>query len=425
MKRIRTSVWLTAGALVVAGNLYLTLKEDSKADRSQWLTSWTQAAEGDVVETFQTTGVLVPAEEYPVYFDSSKGTFLRFLVEEGQEVDAGTPLFEYSSAPLDREVKELEAEKAQIETKIRLADEQISQLQSKLSSLESDEDRDSYSTDSYDAETNSESIEIQIPKDYETAKAVIENEILEQQTTKRELEEQANQVDTRIKDTKSQKSELIVKSETEGIVKELNKTLGNPIITLRSKQAAVQGSFDEQQMSEVQEELAIRASVDQVPGTLEGKITNIEKYPAQGPSVQRQSLYPFIAQLDENSIEGNKQLLPGMKANVTVITDEALQAVTVPVTALLKSGDESYVYVLNDKARLERRAVEPGLLVDGLQEITSGLEAGEEVVSDPEKLMAEHGFFVTPVDYQAIDKSEYDNMTAKEKFKFILMGLFS
>lgn len=412
--KVKKSVWLTASVLIVASNLYLTMKEDSKADRSQWLTEWNQSAKDDVVETFQTTGVIIPADEYPIYFDKNEGTFLKFLVEKGQQVDAGTPLFEYSSSKLEEEIEELQADKKQAEKQIQLIDGQISKLNSILDKIEREEKAANDKDDEKDDKKDS------------AAKVTVEKDIIDQETEKLKLEEEVRKYDSLISQTESKKSNLVVKSEQEGIVKDLNSRLDNPIITIRSPEAAVQGVFNEQQMNKVKDGLMIHASVDPLPVTFQGEISHIEKFPEQEPSVKRKSLYPFTAQLDKSNMkEAADQLLPGMKANVTVVTKEALQAVTVPASTLTKIGNHSYVFVLNTKGQIEKRAVQKGLLVDGLQEIKSGLKAGEKVVSHPESLIADHDRFITPADYTAIQKKQLQELTKTERLKFMLMGVLS
>ncbi|OCA88963.1 efflux RND transporter periplasmic adaptor subunit [Pseudobacillus wudalianchiensis] len=410
MKRVKKSVWLTASVLIIAGNLYLTLKEDSKADRSQWLSEWKQSANDDVVETFQTTGVITPADEYPIYFDKNEGTFLRFLVEKGQKVGAGTPLFEYSSSRLEQEIEELKAEKTQTEKQIQLIDGQIAKLNSILDEIKKE------ANDETDDKKEKDS----------AAKVTVEKDIIDQETEKLKLQEEISKYDTLISQAESKKSNLVVRSEREGIVKTLNSRLDNPIITIRSPEAAVQGVFNEQQMNKVNEGLMIHASVDPLPVTFHGEISSIEKFPEQEPSVKRKSLYPFTAQLDKSTMEeAANQLLPGMKANVTVVTKEALQAVTVPASALIKDGKKSYVLVLNAKGQIEKRDIKKGLLVDGIQEIKSGLKPGEKVVAHPEELLTDHGGFVTPLDYTAVQKQQLQQMSKTERLKLLLMGILS
>ncbi|WP_157796283.1 efflux RND transporter periplasmic adaptor subunit [Bacillus xiapuensis] len=411
MKRLNRNMLLAASAAFIAGNLYLTYKEDSKVERTQPITSWKTASNQDVVESFRTTGVITPAEEYPVYFNKEQGTFQKFLVKEGQPVSPGTPLFEYSSSDLEQKVMELEAEKSKTQQQIQLMNKQISQLQSILSELERE--------DSKDAKDKKE----ERNKD---ARVTTENEIIDQETEKFKLEEELRKYDKLIAEYESSKSNLIVKSEVEGFVKSIDQNLNNPLISIRSRNPAIQGVFDEKQMKKVTEGLKIHAAVDPFPPAFNGSITDIHEFPEEEPSVKRKSLYPFTAQLEQNGFEEElSQLLPGMKANVTVVTKEALQAVTVPKSSVETSGKRSYVYVLNTKGDIEKRSVTPGLLVKDVQEIQSGLAAGEKIVTNPDKLLAEHASFITPIQQEKLAKKDLQQLSKKEKIKFILMGVLS
>ena len=73
-------------------------------------------------------------------------------------------------------------------------------------------------------------------------------------------------------------------------------------------------------------------------------------------------------------------LLTGMFAEVTFHTDQADGVITVPSQAILTSGSKSYVFVVEDgKARYVE--VTQGLMGSGVTQITSGLTAGQELVT--------------------------------------------
>ena len=73
-------------------------------------------------------------------------------------------------------------------------------------------------------------------------------------------------------------------------------------------------------------------------------------------------------------------LLSGMFAEVTFHTDRADGVITVPSQAILTSGSKSYVFVVEDgKARYVE--VTQGLMGSGVTQITSGLTAGQELVT--------------------------------------------
>lgn len=79
---------------------------------------------------------------------------------------------------------------------------------------------------------------------------------------------------------------------------------------------------------------------------------------------------------------------PGMSARSEIYTESSEDAVAVPLQAVLYDGDpgaeteQPYVFIVED-GHAVRRDVGLGLSSDSLMEITSGLAAGETVVSGP------------------------------------------
>ena len=73
-------------------------------------------------------------------------------------------------------------------------------------------------------------------------------------------------------------------------------------------------------------------------------------------------------------------LMAGMFADVTFRTDTSANTIVVPTEAILTSGDVQYVYVVEDGVA---RYVEvtTGLTGNGVTEVTSGLTAGEQLVT--------------------------------------------
>lgn len=73
-------------------------------------------------------------------------------------------------------------------------------------------------------------------------------------------------------------------------------------------------------------------------------------------------------------------LLSGMFADVTFRTDAAENVVVVPTEAILTSGEKQHVFVVeNDVAK--EMAVTTGLTGNGVTEITSGLQPGQQLVT--------------------------------------------
>jgi multidrug efflux pump subunit AcrA (membrane-fusion protein) len=80
------------------------------------------------------------------------------------------------------------------------------------------------------------------------------------------------------------------------------------------------------------------------------------------------------------------RLKAGMFAKVRVITERKDNIVKIPAAALINRFGEQYIFVIAKDAEnpdiniVKKRIVVPGILIDGVLEIQSGLEADEEIV---------------------------------------------
>src|SRR4051794_38322174 len=80
--------------LFVTINIVLIEKE-SKVDRTILISEPTTAKEKTLKKTFGTEGIVEPSSINHVYIDKERGEINSILVEEGQQIEEGTPLIEY------------------------------------------------------------------------------------------------------------------------------------------------------------------------------------------------------------------------------------------------------------------------------------------------------------------------------------------
>ena len=78
--------------------------------------------------------------------------------------------------------------------------------------------------------------------------------------------------------------------------------------------------------------------------------------------------------------EADGRLRPGMFAQVSIVTEQRESVLTVPREAIVSRSGHSAIFVVRDGLAQER-PVELGLASDGMVEVTSGLDEGEEVVT--------------------------------------------
>lgn len=76
------------------------------------------------------------------------------------------------------------------------------------------------------------------------------------------------------------------------------------------------------------------------------------------------------------------RLRPGMFANLDLVLETRDEAVVVPEAALLKQGDRTFVFVIDEMDRVNLQPVETGIRMPGRVEIISGLNAGARVVRE-------------------------------------------
>jgi RND family efflux transporter MFP subunit len=73
-------------------------------------------------------------------------------------------------------------------------------------------------------------------------------------------------------------------------------------------------------------------------------------------------------------------LQPGMYANVTLMTSSKSNALTVPVEAIQRTGDKTYVLAVNSQNQVERRQIQTGIQDSNKVEVVSGVAGGERVI---------------------------------------------
>jgi len=399
-------------------NTYLIWKKDSKAAHTVYVEDWTKVQERNVIKTFDTKGILMPQEEYKVYFDDTDKEFLRFLVKEGDEVTVGTPLLEYATPELDQLRESLEADINQAEGEIFSIDEYISKLLDYQASISSPS-TSSYALDSvfsFEEELNSTE-ETEDTTSNDMIISQIEQEIYKQELEKSKLEDKIENFETQISLINEKSDSAMMISEIDGIVKEVNDQLGNPVVTIASTTLAIKGTLTAEQLKKAKVDMTINANVSGEKTKLEGTLTEIHTYPEDEPRIGKENVYPYIATLTEQV-----DTLPiGSTADVKITLDQALKVPTVPQNAIVKQDEKAFVYHLNKNGLVEKKAVKTGLRSDDIQEIKEGAEIGQIVMISKQS----HGNsrFVTRMKPTYLKRESFNNLSSKEKWESFFIGV--
>jgi membrane fusion protein, multidrug efflux system len=97
---------------------------------------------------------------------------------------------------------------------------------------------------------------------------------------------------------------------------------------------------------------------------------------------------PFVesatrtAQVKARIANPQAELKPGMFANLNLTLKLKEEALVIPETSVMSSGDRTIIYVLDQNDTAQIRPVKIGIRQAGLVEITSGLKPGERVVAE-------------------------------------------
>ncbi|RFU67399.1 hypothetical protein D0469_15125 [Peribacillus saganii] len=404
-----TSVVLPAILLVVV-NIYLTLREDSEVQRTVYVEKWKKAEQGNITESFNAKAVIKPSEEHYVYFNEEDKDFDQFLVQEGDAVSAGTPLFEYSSPRLEAEKRELEAEKKAAEGEITSIEEQIDKLESYQLSVEADQPI-ADTADFMDTALAENSVEEIISS--------IEQDIYRQEYERSRLEQKVQKYEAQIQSIEEQTGAATISSEVDGIVKQIDKDLGNPVIVIASNTPAVEGYFNERQREKASEGMEIKVSSNSLKKKLNGSIQKINPYPLEDPSVEKESSYLFSGVIEE----APDRLFSGSKVDVTVIVDKAVGVPVIPSKSVHKNQKQEYVYQLTSAGLLAKRSITTGLSFHGEHEVKKGIKPGNTVLLSDAPGSVKKAPFITPVKSLDPNLKTMKTITNREKLRYVLIGV--
>ncbi|WP_175990051.1 efflux RND transporter periplasmic adaptor subunit [Bacillus sp. Marseille-Q1617] len=391
--------------LFTGTNLYFIEKANSKVDREVRIEEWDAFDKDDLQRELPKSGVVTSAEETYLYFNDEFGSFKKFLVKEGDEVKAGTPLYEYEVTDYTGQKDVLESEIDQLEDEIDSIEDNISDLERLENTLPSSYDEEEMPLEASALET-----------EYDLKKEIAARELEVDR-----LENQIDSLESQISDLESYETTLTVESSGDGIVKDLSHSVQNPLITIASEATIVTTDLTEKEIMEVEEKMNAKVQSEVEKKTQKGIVSDVSSLPKRDPHLETDSMYPIKIQLQDK----DNKLLPGHHVLVSVITDEVKNTLVVPITAVEKSGTKKHVWVLTDKGTVKKKVVETGLQVDGKIQIKSGVKAGEYFIVNPDVVPAlrNGASFITALDWDKIKLRDLKKMDRPTVLENLLLGI--
>lgn len=350
-------IYIAVGVIAVVV-LLIGLNVWKSSSTSSETVEVTKLKKETITETVLTSGQLKLANEQTVYFSADKGTIKEILVKEGEAVKKGTPLIRYEN-------KQLMLEKKQNELQLKAANLQLKDLVSKRKETEK---------------------LLKADKQNEQLKQELEQIKLQEQQTKIELEQLQLQQEM----IQQQIDELIVKSDVNGKVVEVNEQAAyasnqleqEPIIRIGSlDQLIVEGTISEYDTLKIEKGQAVTLTSDAVPDkSWKGVVDFISDLPKQQDSLGMESGSGIQYQI-RVKVEDKIDLKPGFQMLIEVKTKEQ-KANVLPVTAVKEEHDKHYVFVVKGK-KAERREVKVGSISGEWIEIKKGIQSDDRVIVNP------------------------------------------
>lgn len=330
-------------------------------------------------------GIVESQDSYEVNVDSSR-TVKEVMVEVGDTVEEGQVLVTYDTSEIEMQIK-------------------LAQLD--LESINNDIESDQKKIDTLNAENAASTDED------EKYANTIEIQSLENSIEQNKLDLEAKNLE--IEKYKEQLKDASVVSKKSGVVKEINENGMNSsgdsaafMTILQSGEYRVKGTIDEQNIWMITEgqSVVIRSRVDEEK-IWRGNLLQIDKenvqkddsdsyYYGGNGDTQSASKYPFYVELD--SAEG---LLLGQHVYIEMDEgqEEEKEGIWLYGSYIVQDESGAYVWVANERNRLEKRFVELGEYDGDLDEyeIISGL-AADDYISWPMAGLYEGVTTVTNID---------------------------
>lgn len=356
-----TGLGLAAIALVV-GAMFLANggSNNAETELGDGQVLYSLANEGSIASSTLLAGTIEAAEEQYIYYDATKGDITEVKVNVGDQVAVGQALVQYDTAELQ----------ANFDTAVRSRDKIGRQIYDLYHNGQSVDLTGDSSTDSKTVASAQRSVELQL----------------------QDLNDSYADAQANIDKAQSALNEATVTSTVSGTVVEVNRSVSKSntstsqtvVHIVNQGSLQVVGSLSEYDLANLSVDQEVNLTSKVYPDqSWTGKITYISNYPdgssantAAAGTTGSSSKYPFKVAIT-NEVGPLKQ---GFSVNIEVVNNNKF--ILVPITAVVPDADKQYVWTLVD-GKTKRVEVTLGSADATNQEITSGLQAGDQVISNP------------------------------------------
>lgn len=313
------------------------------------------------MEQIFVNGVVTPEQSQEFYQEETLGTRGDLLVENGQIVEEGTLLYDYTNETMQKEINQLYNEAARLET-----DRANTAYKQQLA------------IDRWYKLTEEERVQT-----------------LEEITMEFNLYELDSQIEEIYSNIISMEEEVyteVTAPFTGKVVIPEEKKADVPLMKLISENFYVSGTVNEKDLEKVAVGQVADITVISNDFTTLGKVSFVDTTPASeaaDPYSQTSSMSSYPVKLSFDSLE---RIVNGYHVQATINLEES--QVVIPKEAIHQEGETMYVLV-NDFGTVARRVINLGEETAEGVVVTSGLEAEDEIIVSAEADIQE-GDFLDP-----------------------------
>ena len=351
---------IAALGLIAFALLWTNSSSSDMAETGEGQLFYSLATEGSIASSTLLAGTVEAAEEQYVYYDATKGDVSEVKVKVGDQVTAGQALVQYDTTELQ----------SNLDTAIRARDKIGRQI--------------------YDLQTNGQTVDLTGDSSIDDTNLSNAQRTVDAQL--RDLNDSYADAQATVDKAQSVLNEATVLSTVAGTVVEVNTSVSKSntstsqtlIHIVNQGSLQVVGSLSEYDLANLAVDQEVKLTSKVYPDqTWTGKITYISNYPegnggdnsATG-TTGSSAKYPFKIAMTSDI----RPLKQGFSINIEVVN--AKTSILVPVTAVVPDGDKQYVWTIVD-GKAKRVEVTLGSADATLQEISSGLAVGDQVISNP------------------------------------------
>ncbi|MBT2601278.1 MULTISPECIES: efflux RND transporter periplasmic adaptor subunit [Oceanobacillus] len=388
-------LWFSITVFVVVNFVLVLFDKEEKIDRVSFVHSWTNSHEADLVEMLYKPGVIDVAGEEHIYFDTTSGVFQEFMVQEGDMVTSGEPLFSY-------EVQSYYETEVNLNQQVSQVEGELAAIQSAITQMEMFQIPEGATGTPSDVTLNEEELEIKFPQNTVEAELLRQQYLIEKENELSQKTAELQSLEAQLMELQSSGNVITVNSPFDGRISEIKDSLEDPVITIQDTTLQVDGEFTEEERTKVEAGLATQMEINELPIALEGTINEVSDHPKE-VGLESASVYPFSVSIAEEDPEVLEALLPGYHAEIGIIMEEALSATTLFEDSIFTN----HVWKLHTNGQLMKSPIETGLHVDEQVEVVQGVEVGDVVANQPSSQFRHEATFITPIQVKELSKSSF------------------